>query len=49
MESLGGLPGNDRQERRRFIFTEAPHSARAPSVRRKELLFFGALWRNRVR
>jgi hypothetical protein len=22
MESLGGLPGNDRQERRRFIFTE---------------------------
>jgi hypothetical protein len=26
--------------------TEAPHSAKAPSVRKKELLFFGALWRN---
>jgi len=25
---------------------EAPHSAKAPSVRRKELLFLGALWRN---
>jgi hypothetical protein len=26
--------------------TEAFHSAKAPSVRKKELLFFGALWRN---
>ena len=27
-------------------FREATHSAKAPSVRRKELLFIGVLWRN---
>ena len=31
---------------RKGIRTEAPHSAKAPSVRKKELLFFDALWRN---
>jgi len=43
-ESTAGRATRPSAEKR--IRTEAPHSAKAPSVRKKELLFFAALWRN---
>src|SRR6516164_1367887 len=44
--SLGSAVQNLWLPEERGIRTEAPHSAKAPSVRKKELLFFAALWRN---